>query len=291
MADTNGVKILKKRGRKPKNKLPDVVSVKEDPIDSDKEVIIAYLPINLNEIEDKQTKHNIKNDIFIKSETQLTKSNIINDSSSENCLKDKIDILSLSGDSENFTSNGIYINRINIHNVEFNQDTKCWWCKNSFNTPNLMLPENYLDGVFYCTGNFCSFNCKKAYNIDLNDINVWKRESLINLEYYLTYNRHKYIEPAPSWLILKEYGGFLTINEFRKNFDTNTSEYILLQPPLISRQMQIEESYKKTTSIGPLNKLDKLFSDAPSYSLKRNKPVETSQLNLEKTMGLKRKVK
>ena len=29
-------KILKKRGRKPKNKLPDVVSVKEDPIDSDK---------------------------------------------------------------------------------------------------------------------------------------------------------------------------------------------------------------------------------------------------------------
>ena len=58
MADTNGVKILKKRGRKPKNKLPDVVSVKEDPIDSDKEVIIAYLPINLNEIEVKNIKLN-----------------------------------------------------------------------------------------------------------------------------------------------------------------------------------------------------------------------------------------
>jgi len=293
MADTNGVKVLKKRGRKPKNKLPDVVQIKEEPIDSEKEVIIAYLPINLNDMENKEDKFEkfVKdNDIFIKSESQI-KSNVINDSSSESYLKDKIDMLSLSVDTENFTSNGIYINRINIHNVEFTQDTKCWWCKNCFNTPNLMLPEYYSDGIFYCTGNFCSFNCKKAYNIDLNDTNVWKRESLINLEYYLTYGRHKDIIPAPSWLTLKEYGGPLNIHEFRKLFDTNSSEFILLQPPLISRQMQIEESYKKSNSTGPINKLDKLFDNGPMYSLKRSKPVETSQLNLEKTMGLKRKIK
>lgn len=290
MTDTNDVKVLKKRGRKPKNKLPDIVPIKEEPIDSEKEVIIAYLPINLNDVEDKDIKSYKDNDIFIKSESQL-KSNIINDSSSESYLKDKIDMLSLSVDTENFTSNGIYVNRINIHNVEFTQDTKCWWCKNSFNTPNLMLPEYYSDGIFYCTGNFCSFNCKKAYNIDLNDTNVWKRESLINLEYYLTYGRHKDIIPAPSWLTLKEYGGPLNIYEFRKLFDTNSSEFILLQPPLISRQMQIEESYKKSNSTGPINKLDKLFDNGPMYSLKRSKPVETSQLNLEKTMGLKRKTK
>jgi len=288
MENTNGIKVLKKRGRKPKNKLPDIAQIKEEPIDTEKEVIIAYLPINLNDMEEKYVNYN--NDIFIKSENQL-KSHIINDTSSESFIKDKIDMLSLSVDTENFSSNGIYINKINIHNVEFNQDTKCWWCKNSFNTPNLMLPESYSDGIFYCIGNFCSFNCKKAFNIDLNDINMWKKESLINLEYYLTYGRHKEIIPAPSWLTLKEYGGFLTINEFRKNFDTNSSEYILLQPPLISRQMQIEESYKKSNSLGPLNKLDKLFIDTSSYLLKRSKPVETSQLNLEKTMGLKRKIK
>jgi hypothetical protein len=289
MADIPCVKVLKKRGRKPKNKLPDVVPIKEEYIDSEKEVIIAYLPINLNDVEEKDVKSNKDNYIFIKSESQI-RNNIINDSSSESFLKNKLDILTLSNDTENFASNGIYVNKINIHNVEFTQDTKCWWCKNSFNIPNLMLPENYSNGIFYCTGNFCSFNCKKAYNIDLNDINVWKRESLINLEYYLTYGRHKEIIPAPSWLTLKEFGGFLSINEFRKNFDTNSSEFILLQPPLISRQMQIEESYKKTTSVGPINKLDKLFSDISSYSLKRSKPVETSHLNLEKTMGLKRKI-
>lgn len=290
MADTCGVKVLKKRGRKPKNKLPEVMPIKEEPIDTEKEVIIAYLPINLNEVEEKEISFDRNDDIFIKSENQL-KNNIINDSSSENFLKEKIDILSLSVDTESYPSNGIYINRINIHNVEFTQDTKCWWCKNSFNTPNLMLPEYYSNDIFYCIGNFCSFNCKKAYNIDLNDINVWKRESLINLEYYLTYGRHKEIIPAASWLTLKEYGGPLTITEFRKNFDTNSSEFILLQPPLISRQMQIEESYKKSSSSGPINKLDKLFTDGTAYLLKRTKPVETSQLNLEKTMGLKRKIK
>jgi hypothetical protein len=106
----------------------------------------------------------------------------------------------------------------------------------------------------------------------------------------MTYNTVKKIDPSPSWLILKDFGGFMSINEFRKNFETNNSEYILLYPPLISRQMQIEESYKKTNNmLGPLNKLDKLFLPENNYLLKRKKPIETSQLNLEKTMGLRRK--
>ena len=290
MADTNGIKVLKKRGRKPKNKLPDIIPIKEDLIDSEKEVIIAYLPINLNDMEENDIQSDEDNGIFIKSESHVN-SNMIYNSSSESFLKDNADILGLTVDTENATSNGIYVNKINIHNINFTQNTKCWWCKNLFSTPTLMLPEYYFNGIFYCRGNFCSFNCKKAYNIDLNDINVWKRESLINLEYYLTYGRHKEIIPAASWLILEEYGGPLSIIEFRKNFDINSSEFVLLQPPLISRQMQIEESYKKTSSNGPINKLDKLFDNGPTYALQRSKPVETSQLNLEKTMGLKRKTK
>lgn len=289
MTDTNEVKVFKKRGRKPKNKTVDIIPVKDEIIDSEKEIIIAYLPININDLESDNNFDNTNN-IFIKSESQI-KNNTINDSSSENYSKDKIDMLSLSCNSDNYISNGIYVNRINVHNIEFTQDTKCWWCKNTFNTPNLMLPEYYFDNIFYCIGNFCSFNCKKAYNIDLNDINVWKRESLINLEYYLTYGKYKEITPAPSWLTLKEYGGPLSITDFRKLFDVNSNEFVLLQPPLISRQMQIEESYKKSSLTGPINKLDKLFNIEPIYSLKRSKPVETSQLNLEKTMGLKRKTK
>ena len=128
----------------------------------------------------------------------------------------------------------------------------------------------------------------KANNIDINDNFIWKRESLINLMYYLTYGTYKEIKPAPSWLILKDFGGNLSIVDYRKNFEIVNNEYVILHPPLISRQLQIEESYKKNTSTVVVNKLDKLLFNNNNLSIKRNKPIETSQINLEKSMGLKR---
>ena len=278
MSVVEGVKILKKRGRKPKNVQPDFVPIEEEIQTSEKEVIVAFLPISLNDIEYKETKYET-------SETFLKP--IIENNTNYNNLNYEIPLNDLCG-SENNGSNGIYINKINIHNIVINSETKCWWCKNCFGTPNVVLPEQYFNNTFYCIGNFCSYNCTKAYNIDLNDNNIWKRESLINLMYYLTYKKHKKIDPSPSWLILKDFGGVYNICDFRKNFETNIFEYILLYPPLISRQMQIEESYKKNIKItGPINKIDKLFS-SDNYALKRTKPIETSQLNLEKTMGLRK---
>jgi hypothetical protein len=282
-------KILKKRGRKPKNKLQNIVSVVEEHIDSEKEVIIAYLPITLDDMEEKNEKFDIGSSaIFMKPDTFIDKNEP--DLNYDKLLKDKNEIIAINNTNNN--SNGIYINKINIYQIELDVNTKCWWCKNCFTTPNIVLPEHYFNGTFYCIGNFCSYNCCKAYNIDMNDSNIWKRESLINLMYQMTFTKFKLIEPSPSWLILKEFGGFMSITEFRKNLETNTAEYILLYPPLISRQMQIEESYKKQdNTTGSLNKLDKLFYPVTDYSLSRTKPVETTQLNLEKTMGLKRRTK
>ena len=283
--------IHKKRGRKPKNytiinqQIENENKIIES-INTDEEKIIFHLPITINEINDFDNYDTVDNSLFIKSDKEIkiqTCNNIVNDTDSTESLRTPIN---------NSICDKVSINtvqKISTHNLHFTQNTKCWWCRNGFNTPCLELPEDYYNDTFFCIGNFCSYNCAKAYNIDINDNNIWKRESLINLMYYMTYNRFKNIEPSPSWLILKEFGGFMSINDFRKNFETNNSEYILLYPPLISRQMQIEESYKKTNTTGPINKLDKLFFPENNYLLKRSKPIETSQLNLEKTMGLKRK--
>jgi len=275
------IKILRKRGRKPKNKISEVVSTNEEIINSDKEVIIAYLPIKINDLEiDINSDKEDNDNVFIKSETTFF----------ENKIKEKNDIINSSVESE-INVNNKYLNKINIYNIEFNQNTKCWWCKNIFNTPKVVLPEEFNNDTFYCIGNFCSYNCAKAYNIDLNDLLLWKRESLLNLLYYLTYGYYKQIIHAPSWLILKEFGGFIDIKEYRKNFETNNSEYLVLHPPIISRQMQIEESYKKSQPhFSAISKIDKLIYDSENLMLKRNKPVETSQFNLETTMGLKRKI-
>ena len=137
-------------------------------------------------------------------------------------------------------------------------------------------------------GHFCSFNCIKSYNMDMNDTLTYKRESLINLLYYMTYSEFKEIIPAPHWLTLEEFGGNLTIDKFRENSIVNMKEYLVLHPPLISRQMQIEESYKlnKLKEV-PIDKINKMYSEIESeYTIKRTKPIQTNQLNLETTMGL-----
>ena len=287
MNDQVPIKVLKKRGRKPKNKTPEVIIIKEESPDSDKEIIITYLPINSNDLENNEKdfdNFNSENDIFIKSESFYSENKLINEN------KTKFLNLSPSESENKSTSINNNFNRINVHFFEFTEETKCWWCKHTFSSPRLGLPEQHYNETFYCTGNYCSWECMKAYNIDTNDNFIWKRESLINLMYFMTYGLFKDIKPAASWLILKDYGGNLSIVDFRKNFDLINNDYLILHPPLISRQMQIEESYKKKTNNGiVVNKLDKLlFENNSNLTLRRNKPVETSQINLEKSMGLKR---
>jgi hypothetical protein len=267
----------KKRGRKPKNyiinnlnKDSTICNTIHEILNSEEEKIIYHLPINPNEINETKI-----NNIFIKIENV--------DVEEENTVT-ATDVL-------NSTIINNNINKIVIHNLNFNKNTKCWWCKNTFNTPPVQLPENYSDGTFYCNGHFCSYNCTKSYNLELNDVSTFKRNSLINFLYFLTYSENKIINPAPHWLSLEEYGGILSIEKFRENFVINNKEYIILHPPLISRQMQIEESYKinklKEVSI---SKLNKIYSDIDSeYTIKRNKSYQNNNISLEETMGFIKK--
>jgi hypothetical protein len=50
--------------------------------------------------------------------------------------------------------------------------------------------------------------------------------------------------------------------------------------------MQIEESYKKVNSSGPINKIDKMLNK--DFLLKRSKPIETSSFIIKKNMGLQK---
>jgi hypothetical protein len=283
----------KKRGRKPKNfniiqANIDKINEIDEIVNTDEEKVIFHLPVTIDEVNSV-----CESDIFIKSEkdmncSKITKNIFHIDSDSTESLKTSINSYKTNQISASNT-----IHKIATHNLIFSQDTKCWWCRNCFNTPGLELPEDYYNETFFCTGNYCSFNCMKKYNLELNDSLTWKRDSLINLFYFKLYNKYNEISPAPHWMTLKEYGGCLTLDEFRNNFIANAKEYIVLHPPLISRQMQIEESYKlnKLKEV-PIDKLNKIYSEMESdYAIKRNKPIQSDQLNLEKTMGLIKKKK
>jgi len=275
--------IKNKRGRKPKNKLPDL-KIQNSPVNSDEEPIIAHLPISLEDVVNTSNQDNSADNIFIKSESDLKhkkqekviKFDEKNEEIMINQMNKKIQ------EAEKIFMLGKNVNKINVHNIKFKPGNKCFWCKHSFTTQAVELPEDYYNDTFFCSGHFCSWNCAKAYNIDLNDTSTWKRESLLNLLYFKTYGNYKEIVSAPSWLMLEDFGGIMNIDTFRSSFNINNKDYLLLHPPIITRQLQIEESYKKYSS----NKTDTIQDN--ELVLKRSKPIENTSQNLEKTIGLKK---
>lgn len=91
--------------------------------------------------------------------------------------------------------------------------------------------------TFYLVdGIFCSFNCCLAFieNHEQNPIYSKSKMYLNKIYRDLFPNVTNVISPAPSWRLLKEYGGELSVNEYRKNFyKVDYQEYNeFLRPPI-----------------------------------------------------------
>jgi hypothetical protein len=229
--------------------------------------IIAHLPIELSDIYDQTS------DIFIKAENieEPPYHNIIQEQEIKK-LKKQVDELTLKlnkYEKEKPEKSSI---------IECNNDSNCWWEKHYFTTPTVEMPESYYNGIFTCTGKFCSWECMMAYNIDINDENISKRTSLIYYKYKLTYNKDIVIKPAPSWKILDTFGGPITIEKYRENLSMNTVNYNYIKPPIISRISYVEKIPIKQN-------IEVVKND--EVILKRNKPLKTTKYNLEHIIGLK----
>jgi hypothetical protein len=244
-----------KRGRRPK--IPVIINKTEN-LNSDTP-IIAHLPIDLSEVINEQV-----DEIFIKPE---------NNDGEIKFLRKKIDELNLKLSK--------YEKNLKPSIIPCNEDKniKCWWDRHSFNTPSIQMPESYFNGTFNCTGNYCSWECMMAFNIDINDENISKRTSLIYMMYKKTHNEYKEIKSASSWKILIDFGGIVSIDEFRNNLTLNCIEYNYIKPPIISRISYVEKI--------PIKKDDDEYIKE-DLVLKRNKPLKSSKYNLESIMGLKK---
>ena len=80
---------------------------------------------------------------------------------------------------------------------------------------------------YYSTdGIFCSFNCCKAFIKDNKHNKLYENSDiLLNKLYQDMYSvKTIIINPSPHWRLLIEYGGYLTIQQFRDNFNKTTYE-------------------------------------------------------------------
>lgn len=195
---------------------------------------------------DSMIRENDNNDIIIQIPISQTKINaIINNEKNEDKVVDEPspyenicyftnEVTDVSCDNEFYQNNNCY----NPSNPSQNRNNSyCFWCCHPPNGNVYGLPYNYdtLNDTFYVMGSFCSFECKSAYNFDVNggSDKVWEINSWIQM-IAKRCGINRIIRPAPSRYLLKIFGGNLSIDEFRGAHLNNDKTYILNIPPMIA---------------------------------------------------------
>jgi len=110
--------------------------------------------------------------------------------------------------------------RIQVLNI------RCYYCHHLFENKPFYIPLKYSENLdrYKLFGNFCSPNCAKSYC--LSNKLLESKTHLLCKFYRELFGPSFNFSPAPCYLKLKEYGGNLTIEEFRK-FSYINKDYTL----------------------------------------------------------------
>ena len=175
----------------------------------------------------------------------------------------------------------------------------CWWCVHDLpQRPCIHLPIHYDEKLklFKTIGNFCSWQCAKAYANDMNSPRMGEIQSFLALMRKQAFGKYTPLWPAPSRLALKCFGGSLTIDEFRK-FD-GTVEPPQVFFPFEKRYVPIETSSMASSSVtvgttkkGHIREIENSTLEGDTLKLKRSKPLARTTSTLETSLGIKRKGK
>ena len=152
----------------------------------------------------------------------------------------------------------------------------CWWCCHDFDSTPLSMPFRHDErrNIFHTSGNFCSWSCMKSYAIDKYGLS---RGGLICGNIVMMrkkmFNQIGSVKPAPDRFRLKEFGGDMTIEDFRKNqtLDEGKAKEVDNKP------------YEK--NIVPFVSNTKRMNEIKNAS-SDNKPLKRSHNNLESALGL-----
>ena len=118
-----------------------------------------------------------------------------------------------------------YLNELTKTNYLFHESiTNNETIPSSFSMNNHHLEKETLN-YYLSDGVFCSFNCTKAFIIDNKSDHLYSNSiNLLNKIYVdlfpdIVSNQHSFhIPAAPHWRLLRDYGGHLSIDEFRQSF-------------------------------------------------------------------------
>ena len=148
----------------------------------------------------------------------------------------------------------------------------CWNCCHSINNEVLSLPIKYENNVFITVGNFCCYSCISRYIIDSNESseNIFNKLSTLNLYYNIKNNtKSKCVTSAPSKLVLKMFGGYMDIEEYR----LKNQEYLIttnIEPIVKCIDISVKELHVKKNNSNENMKEFKLY--------RKNKKVNNNDI-------------
>jgi|TARA_B110000114_G_scaffold128405_1_gene134456 hypothetical protein len=146
------------------------------------------------------------------------------------------------------------------------------------------MPYKYDDrrNKFYTAGNYCSWSCVKSHAIDKYGCTIGSRVcgNVVMMRKKM-FNQIGPVKPAPNRFVLKEFGGDMTIEQFRENQTRDIEEPKKIEStPVINKVIPIISNTKR------MDEIKNASSSNNALKLKRNKPLQRSHNNLESALGL-----
>lgn len=277
-----GEKILKKRGRKPKDKTEVVSKINFETIENMDNIMILHIPYveELIEFVNNNSNNIIYQEYNYTDDNNNIHSQYLNDilynkQQQQNCVIDNEIISSrefgfnkLNDTNSNKKNLNFFNNTLNqrvLYEIdgideddinETNETNCCYWDTCPFKTKPIGLPykrisykckeTNEIKHKYAVYGKFCSFGCMASYNFSLKDLQMYERFLLINSFYKDTFGVEKLITFAPPREMLEKFGGPYNITKFRNISDSDINMYYQkIIPPMYSMKCQIEEFYGK----------------------------------------------
>ena len=197
-------------------------------------------------------------------------------------LKAKLEKYNKKERSEKITK--IYSNKIELVNISTSKKItlkktkiRCWWDGHQFDNIPFFLPDYCHNGTYYVRGCFCSPNCALAYNLYvMKDSQIYSRQSLIYRLYRLLYgidvSEQLELSTAGPFELLNDYGGEMSIEDFREKNKIGGKEYIKFVPPICPVGVYIQERSTDQTK------------NESGYVLERSAPPKKSVSSLNNYM-------
>jgi hypothetical protein len=179
----------------------------------------------------------------------------------------------------------------------------CWWCTLEIKGDVLKLPHRYDDRAckFHLSGQFCSWECMKSYNIHENRRNFGEIQNNITLMRLRMYGQHHMrTRCAPHRNCLQKFGGTLTPDEYGKDFKIppiltmpateNFIHRVIMKDEQLPVHTQVTGStvHAKEKRLAAINSVSN-DQKTDSLRLKRPIPIRLGVNNIENALGLVRK--